>query len=122
MYQILKTHSNGQFLVTANRGSVAAYVIDASTGALSYAPGSPFNTSSLQVAPFMLALDATGTFLYVSDTGNNGIPGFTVDGTTGALTLINGSPFPGSSASDLVPNPAGPQFFTASNLVIANVQ
>ena len=147
----IEAHPNGQFLFTANRGSVAAYVIDASTGALSYAPGSPFNTSSLQVAPFMLALDATGTFLYVSDTGNNGIPGFTVDGTTGALTLINGSPFPGSSASDLVPNPAGPQlyvqignsinvysidatsgaltppsvqaqFFTASNLVIANVQ
>ncbi len=125
----IEAHPNGQFLFTANRGSVAAYVIDASTGALSYAPGS----------------------LYVSDTGNNGIPGFTVDGTTGALTLINGSPFPGSSASDLVPNPAGPelyvqignsinvysidatsgaltppsvqaQFFTASNLVIANVQ
>ena len=98
----------------------------------------------------MLALDTTGTFLYVSDTGNNGIPGFRVDGT-GALSLINGSPFPGSSVSDLVPNPAGPQlyvqignsinvysidatsgaltppsvqaqFFTASNLVIANVQ
>src|SRR3989454_8240045 len=147
----IEAHPNGQFLFTANRGSVAAYVIDASTGALSYAPGSPFNTSSLQVAPFILALDATGTFLYVSDTGNNGIPGFTVDGTTGALTLINGSSFSGSSPSDLVHNPAGPllyvlicysinvcsidatwcaltqpsvhaQFFTASNLVIANVQ
>src|SRR5437899_10724489 len=146
----IEAHPNGQFLFTANRGSVAAYVIDASTGALSYAPGSPFNTSSLQIAPLLLTLDAIANFLYVADTGNNGLPGFTVDGT-GALTLINGSPFPGSSVSDLVPNPAGAelyvqigtsinvysidatsgaltpptvqaQFFTASNLVIANVQ
>src|SRR5437899_4414384 len=146
----IEAHPNGQFLFTANRGSVAAYVIDQTTGALSYAPGSPFNTSSLQIAPLLLTLDATANFLYVADTGNNGIPGFTVD-RTGALTLINGSPFPGSSVSDLVPNPAGPQlyaqignsinvysidattgvltppagqaqFFTASNLVIANVQ
>ena len=146
----IEAHPNGKFLFTANRGSVAAYVIASTTGALSYAPGSPFNTASLQVAPLLLTLDATGKFLYVADTANNGIPGFTVD-TTGALTLINGSPFPGSSVSDLVPNPAGPQlyvqignsinvytidatsgaltpptgqaqFFTASNLVIANVQ
>src|SRR2546429_1509055 len=146
----IEAHPNGKFLFTANRGSVAAYVIDSTTGALSYARGSPFNTSSLQIALLLLTLDATANFLYVADTGNNGIPGFTVDGT-GALTLINGSPFPGSSVSDLVPNPAGPQlyvqignsinvysidattgvltppagqaqFFTASNLVIANVQ
>src|SRR5438876_1881906 len=106
----IEAHPNGQFLFTANRGSVAAYVIDASTGALSYAPGSPFNTSSLQIAPLLLTLDAIANFLYVADTGNNGIPGFTVDGT-GALSLINGSPFPGSSVSDLVPNPAGLQPF-----------
>jgi len=147
----IEAHPNGKFLFTANRGSVAAYVIDSTTGALSYAPNSPFNTSSLQIAPLLLTLDASGTFLYVADTGNNGIAGFTVNGTTGALALINGSPFPGASVSDLVPNPAGPQlyvhignsinvyaidpttgvltpptgqaqFFTASNLVIANVQ
>ena len=146
----IEAHPNGKFLFTANRGSVAAYVIDSTTGALSYAPGSPFNTASLQVAPLLLTLDATAKFLYVADTGNNGIPGFTVD-SAGALTLIDGSPFPGSSVSDLVPNPAGAelyvqigtsinvysidatsgaltpptvqaQFFTASNLVIANVQ
>jgi 6-phosphogluconolactonase (cycloisomerase 2 family) len=147
----IEAHPNGKFLFTANRGSVAAYVIDLTTGNLSYAPGSPFNTASLQIAPLLLTLDATAKFLYVADTGNNGIPGFTVDGTTGALALINGSPFTGPSVSDLVPNPAGPQlyvhigtsinvysidatsgaltppttqaqFFTASNLVIANVQ
>src|SRR5437762_458480 len=142
----------GRFVFITNfaAGQIDVFQVDQTTGALTVAPSSPFNTSSLQVAPFMLALDATGTFLYVSDTGNNGIPGFTVDGTTGALTLINGSPFPGSSASDLVPNPAGPQlyvqignsinvysidatsgaltppsvqaqFFTASNLVIAKI-
>jgi 6-phosphogluconolactonase len=96
-------------------------------------------------------LDATAKFLYVADNGNNGIPGFTVDGTTGALTLISGSPFTGQSVFDMEPNPEGPQmyvqignsinvytinastgaltpptaqaqFFSASNLVIANVQ
>jgi len=145
----IEADPNGKFLFTANRGSVAAYVIDSTTGALSYAQGSPFNTASLQVAPLLLTLDATGQFLYVADTGNNGIAGFTVNGS-GALTLI-GSPFTASSVSDLVPNPAGSQlyvqignsinvytinsttgaltppaaqaqFFTTSNLVIANVQ
>jgi 6-phosphogluconolactonase (cycloisomerase 2 family) len=147
----IQAHPNGKFLFTANRGSVAAYQIDSTTGALSYAPSSPFNTSSLQVAPFRTALDATAKFLYAADTGNNGIPGFAVDPNTAALTLINGSPFAGQSVFDLEPNPEGPQmyvqignsinvytinpttgaltpptaqaqFFTASNLVIANVQ
>jgi 6-phosphogluconolactonase len=147
----IQAHPNGKLLFTANRGSVAAYQIDSTTGALSYSPGSPFNTSSLQVAPLRTALDGAANFLYVADTANSGIPGFAVDATTGALSLISGSPFAAQSVSDMEPNPEGPQmyvqigtsinvysinpstgaltapgtqaqFFTASNLVIANVQ
>lgn len=144
-------HPNGKFLFTANRASVSAFTIDATTGALTLTSGSPFELTPLGIAPFMAALDGTGKFLYVADTGNNGILGFAIDATTGVLTLVSGSPFAASSVFDLVANPAGPElyvqignsinvfgintttgqltppsaqpkFFTASNLVIANVQ
>jgi 6-phosphogluconolactonase (cycloisomerase 2 family) len=146
-------HPNGKFLFTANRGSVSAFQINSSTGALTYAPGAPYDTqTSLGVGPLQLGLEATGQFVYASNVSNTGIPGYKIDQTTGALTLVPG-PLPGQTGGlfDIVANPQGPQmyvhigntinvfsvdlstgvltapatlgtFVTASNLVVANVQ
>jgi 6-phosphogluconolactonase (cycloisomerase 2 family) len=148
----LALHSNGKFLFTANRTSVSSYDIDPSTGNLSFAPGAPYDVSALNVAPLRLALEATGKYLYVSNTANTGIPAYAVDATTGALTAVPGPLAAQiGGLFDLVANPQGPElyvhignsinvyaidlttgvltapagaskFFTASNMVIANVQ
>lgn len=149
----LEAHPNGKFLFSANRGSVSSYAIDPTSGALSFAPGAPYDTlNSLAVQPFQTGLEATGQYLYVSNVSNTGIPGYKVDQTTGALTLVPG-PLPAQVGGtfDLVANPLGPemyiqignsinvfsidlttgvltepvgqaQFFGTSNIVTANVQ
>jgi 6-phosphogluconolactonase (cycloisomerase 2 family) len=88
----------GQFLYTANRNdnTVSGYAISASTGALTQVPGSPFTIPAegeQQPGPQKLTIDPSGRFLYVSNHLTGNISGFTINATTGALTLISGSPF-----------------------------
>jgi 6-phosphogluconolactonase len=44
--------------------------------------------------PLQVAIVPSGAFLYTSNLGDSTISGFSVDGSTGALTPIAGSPFP----------------------------
>lgn len=72
---------------------VYAFSIDPNTGMLS-AAGTPVATTS---TPFALAIHPTGGFVYVSTADNNqlvtNMEGFQINGTTGALTPLTGSPF-----------------------------
>jgi 6-phosphogluconolactonase len=103
----------GQFAYVANCGSfcvgdlydpgnISAYTIDATTGALIALPGSPFPAGYY---PDSVAVLPSGRFLYVTNCGNSCVgdgafvdPGdvsaYSIDGTTGALTAVPGSPFP----------------------------
>jgi 6-phosphogluconolactonase (cycloisomerase 2 family) len=88
-------------------GGLAAYSIDAASGALSAVPGSPFGVSGdLSSA----AIDASGRFLIVSSTG--GLAVFSIDPGTGALTSVPGS-FPCSCGS-VVADPSGPYLYAGS--------
>src|SRR5712692_1728808 len=77
-------------------GSVSAYAIDSTTGALSQITGSPFAAGAF---PRGMAVDPTGKFLYVPNCGNDSCStnsngsAYTIDSTTGALSQITGSPF-----------------------------
>jgi 6-phosphogluconolactonase (cycloisomerase 2 family) len=62
-----------------------AFRIDASTGALSSFPGSPFNDGN-QFNPDGIAIHPTGRFLYANTV--SGLVTFSIDPTTGALTSI----------------------------------
>ncbi|PYT25044.1 MAG: hypothetical protein DMG57_26530 [Acidobacteria bacterium] len=68
-------------------------------GTLMMVPGSPFMTGGdgfgFEAASNTAAATMTmrKRFLYVSNTGTNNISGFSIDTTTGALTLVPGSPF-----------------------------
>jgi 6-phosphogluconolactonase (cycloisomerase 2 family) len=44
-------------------------------------------------APKGVTIDPTGSFLYVSNSGDGTVSGFTINATTGELTAIAGSPF-----------------------------
>ncbi len=95
--------ASGNFLYTADNGSVAGFSIDTSTGALFQLTGSPVTTGS--IAPELVVIDESGGFLYAPDFATNGIIGFTLDSGTGAIgpgQLAN-SPFGvGISVFDLV--------------------
>ena len=86
----------GRFAYVANQvsSSISAYSIDVTTGVLTQASGSPVITA---VGARALAIDPTSAFLYVAcigDPTNTGaLVGYAIDGETGALTQIPGSPF-----------------------------
>ncbi|MBI3656077.1 MAG: beta-propeller fold lactonase family protein, partial [Acidobacteria bacterium] len=100
----------GQFAYVANQFSdnVSAYTIDGTTGALTPVDGSPFPTG---VSPHSVNVDPTSQFAYVAN--NNlrrlgSVSAYTIDGTTGVLTPVDGSPFPaGTSPSSVTVDPTG---------------
>src|SRR5437899_664637 len=101
----------GQFVYVANYyengsygTSVSGYMIDATTGALTAIPGSPFPGV---LGPLSVAVDPTSKFAYVANASNN-VSGYTINATTGALTAIPGSPFPAESGpSSVAVDPTG---------------
>jgi 6-phosphogluconolactonase (cycloisomerase 2 family) len=88
---------NGRFAYVAissdaGIGAVSAYTINATTGALTPVPGSPFAAG---LAPTSVAVSPNGRFAYVtnSDFTANDVSAYTINASTGALTPVPGSPF-----------------------------
>jgi 6-phosphogluconolactonase len=76
---------------------VYAYAIDATSGALTAVPGSPFPAGE---NPVSAAVDVSGRFLFVANNANtangNSVSAFSIDPNTGVLTAVAGSPFAAS--------------------------
>ncbi len=84
----------GHFAYITGLSGIYIYSIDASTGRLTHV-GSPV---AVQLAAgARLQIDPSGQFVYVSpgytSAPSQGIYAYTMDSTTGALTLVPGSPF-----------------------------
>ena len=97
------------YITEPNTNQVAGFVIGAD-GTLTGIAGSPFDTNDTR--PTAATVDASGHYLYVSnqDSTQGTISAFSIDGTTGALTPIAGSPFataPGGGPSQLSTDPTG---------------
>jgi 6-phosphogluconolactonase (cycloisomerase 2 family) len=109
----LHADSSGKFLLgvkeplfefgAATDPHIYVFAIDPLTGAPSPVAGSPFATTS---APFDFTISPNGEFVYVM--GNDPstleispVEGYSIDGTSGALTALAGSPF-ATLPSDLV--------------------
>ena len=93
----------GQRLHLSNGTAVDCFEVDANTAALTELGVSATNGKS----SIALALDGPDNFLYVLDDLANQIEVFSINTNSGALTLINGSPFTlfaGASAANLGPN------------------
>ena len=109
-------------------GAVHTFKIDAETGALT-ASGQPLQLGKVDdgVQPAFLALDPTGTFAYISLTGEIGLRGYRVDPTTGTLAKLPDSPFPdtivpeaaGVFAGGIVFSPSGDFLYTAGGALNA---
>ncbi len=87
------------YLLNYNDNTVAAYSIDANTGALTPVAGSPFATG---LEPFYLTVNTAGTLMYVANRGDNNVSAYSIDPATGALTPVPGSPFASPGGPDAV--------------------
>jgi 6-phosphogluconolactonase (cycloisomerase 2 family) len=93
--------------------SLLTFVLDTSTGTL----GAPVSIAGAP-AGIDIKIDPAGNFLYVSDFDSGSIYGYAVDRSTGALTILGGSPFsfPGHSGNGgpIAIDPAGKFLFSAN--------
>jgi DNA-binding beta-propeller fold protein YncE len=71
-------------------GTVSAYTIAPTTGALTPAAGSPYAVGS---KPTCMAVDPTGTYFYVTNYISGSVSGFSLGGATGTLTQVPNTPF-----------------------------
>jgi len=83
---------SGQFLYVANRGtntlspgSISAFKVDTSSGALTEITGSPFGLSG---GPAMVKVDPSGQFLFAASGATDLVYGLKIDQVTGALTPL----------------------------------
>jgi 6-phosphogluconolactonase len=74
------------YVLNNQSANISAYSIDATTGALSEIPGSPF--ASLGALPEAMSITPSGEFAYVANYGSKNISGYSINGTTGVLTSV----------------------------------
>jgi DNA-binding beta-propeller fold protein YncE len=96
--------------------SVLVYKVDAATGNLALATGSPFTAGS---DPTSAAFARSGPFAYVINKDSGSISGYDVDSTTAALKPVPSSPFAldysSFGPSGIVVDPAGTFVYVASD-------
>lgn len=90
-------NGTGTFVYVSNSGSNNVSAFKSSAGVLSEVSGSPFSTQGSSTAavtqPGFLIVDATNTFLYVSNVASRGIAAFGINGADGTLVPVTNSPF-----------------------------
>ena len=71
-----------------NPGTLRAYSIDQTTGALTSIGSVPSDNT-----PFGMAIDPTGRFVYVANRNSHDVSAYAINPRTGALTAVPGQPF-----------------------------
>ncbi len=77
--------------VYGTAGGVEVFMFNSSTGGLVLGLASPIQVG---VDPAGAAVDGTGKYVYVANTSDATIHGFSLDTTSGALQAVAGAPFP----------------------------
>lgn len=84
---------NKKFLyVSYSDGKLFGFTIDPTSASLTAIAGTPINLGLPMNTMSPLAVDPAGNFVFVADA--TGVYAFSVNQTTGALTMVSGSPFP----------------------------
>jgi hypothetical protein len=90
-FYALTAHPGGSFVYAADfRGRVYGYRVNRDDGTLAPVPNSPLVIGGQAITT---AIDPQGRVLYVGNNGDDKLYVFSIDGTTGALTAVDGSPF-----------------------------
>ena len=109
--------SNARFLYVSVGSYIFAASIDPSNGNLTSLATSPFSFPGRSIQG--LAATADGSLLYAADAAG-GVDAFQVNGTTGALSLLSGSPFGSGADYQPVIHPLG-SFLYATDYADGNV-
>ena len=107
-------HPSGRFVLTASKSisRIGVYRLDSGTGMLAQVPGSPFR--SVGRSPFFITFHPSGRYVYVA-TNFDGVLAFNFDPDSGALSPIDGMPYPsGKRTRSLAVDPSG-HFLYAAN-------
>jgi 6-phosphogluconolactonase (cycloisomerase 2 family) len=116
LLQAARVVPSGRFLYVPTGevpGSVLAYSIDASTGEL--VSIGEFDAGG--TGTYFPVIDPTGSLLYISSYETT-FPGYQIDGTNGALTMLPGFPIAAQGANLAVAlDPAGVFLYMGSNTV-----
>ncbi len=107
-------HPNHRFLYALAKASdqIAIYRVAADSGDITEIPGSPVTINAR--SPFDLAFHPNGEFLYVA-ARFSGVAALRVNGATGAIEELAGSPFPAQERTrSLAVHPSG-RFLYATN-------
>ena len=122
--QSVAVDPTGGFLYVTNEtygssddGSVSAYAINPSNGALTQVNGSPFATG---IQPAGIAITPSGAFAYVANNSSHSVSGYAIAGD-GSLTPLYGSPYNvGQFPVDIAIDPTG-AFLYVTNSVSGTV-
>ncbi len=104
-----------QFVYTSGTQTILAYQLNATTGALTPVPGSPF---TVRLNPVALAVNPAGTFLFAANDDNN-VSVFAINTMTGAITEVPNSPFAtglGQNPAFLATDPSGKFLYVANQV------
>jgi len=107
-------HPSGRFVLTTSKSvsRIGVYRLAPGTGTLTQVPGSPFR--SVGRSPFFITFHPSGRYVYVA-TNFDGVLAFNFDPDSGALTPIDGMPYPsGKRTRSLAMHPSG-HFLYAAN-------
>ncbi len=100
-----------KFVLVSHTGGISVFRMDYA-GTLSSVSGSPFAGGT---GPHHMAVDSTGTFVYLANSASNNISAFRIDATSGVLTPISGSPFAsGGNPYSTTVHPTGQFLFAGS--------
>src|SRR5271165_2729947 len=109
------------YVTNNNPPSISAFRVDASLGALTSVPGSPFAAPDSLIS---IANDPKGKFVYTTNYGLSlfgnfigSISGYSIDSNSGALTAIVGSPFPTGTNPGAVAVHASGNFLYVTNTI-----
>ena len=98
------TEGSDGFLYTANiqDDTISAFTVDNTTGVLTPIKGSPYAAGTSVMGLSQISTSSGKYFLYAADFQAQTVIAYTIDGSTGALTPLQGSPFAAGGAPSLL--------------------
>jgi len=97
-YVVLDPQGKFAYAANATSDDVSAYTVSATTGTLSQidcggGAGCNGKNFSAGTYPNALAIDPAGKFLYAANANSNTVSAYTINGATGVLSAVSGSPY-----------------------------
>ena len=108
--EAIAIHPSKKFLFGINSltNDISFFSISAQGGITEVTPPGGRTSVSPASVPRFMAIDPTGSLMYIANVGSNNISVFSIDPTSGAVTQLQGSPYPiGMTPLNMALSPSG---------------